>query len=628
MTAPVQDKALDASASATTIAVTLDSAIVVGNWLLLAVRRPDTSTVTVADNLGGGTPNVYTSRGYVREAAINRGIELFTCPVTQAGTPTITATYNVSTADRGIAVREASGTYDTSATGTDTGSNPTATLNATATSQPGTCHMFGVLLQGGTPTAGTGFTSAGTTWGAVDVARWQYKEYTATGSQGGNFGNAALDRAVYANFLMIDAAPPAITVQPTDQTAADGGTASFTTTVTGATSYQWETMAPGGGSWGNVSGGTGATSDDYTTATLSRASDAGRFYRLKATNASGDTYSNVVQLRVTQAPTSYDFGGFVIGAGYVGYSVVGALDSAPGVSGTAACTNANDTASASGTTTVVGTSARTTANDTSAASGSPIVNGSASPTAGNDTSTASGTVGSVTGTASPTNANDTSNASGTTTVLGTSARTNADDTSSASGSVGSAVSGSGSPTNQDDTSAASGTTTVTGTAAITAGSDTASASGEAGEAPAETVQPSGGWGRLESYFLGHDRELARLKGEEERERAIEEARAEIARISQEASRQDADRAARELEAVRSRVEAETLAFGDFYRRLLDEAIASIRATEAERIAVEAARLAAIEAERQYVAAAVALLEAEQARRMQDEEEVLLIMATM
>lgn len=315
MTAPVQDKALDQSTAGTTIAVTMDSAIVVGNWLLVAVRRPDTSTCTVADNLGGGTPNVYTSRGYVREAGINAGIEIFTCPVTQAGTPTITATYNVSTSNPGIAVREVSGTYDTSSTGTDTGNNPTTTLNATASSQPGTCHMFGVLLQGGTPTTGTGFTSSGTTWGVVYSARWQYKEYTSTGSQGGNFGNAALDRAVYANFLMIDAAPPAITVQPTDQTVADGSTASFTTTVTGATSYQWETLAPGGGSWGNVSGGSGGTSDDYTTPTLTRSSDSGRFYRLKATNASGDTYSDVVQVRVTNIPTSYDFNGFVIGAG-------------------------------------------------------------------------------------------------------------------------------------------------------------------------------------------------------------------------------------------------------------------------------------------------------------------------
>lgn len=108
---------------------------------------------------------------------------------------------------------------------------------------------------------------------------------------------------------------PVIDVQPTNQTATDGATASFTTTVSDATSYQWETLAPLGGSWGNVSGGSGATSDDYTTGTLSRSSDSGRFYRLKATNSEGDTYSNVVQLQVTNIPTSYDYGGFVIGSG-------------------------------------------------------------------------------------------------------------------------------------------------------------------------------------------------------------------------------------------------------------------------------------------------------------------------
>lgn len=115
--------------------------------------------------------------------------------------------------------------------------------------------------------------------------------------------------------LRPNSSPPVITVQPTNQTATNGGTASFTTTVTGATSYQWETLDPLGGSWGNVSGGSGATSDDYTTGTLSRVSDAGRYYRLKATNADGDTYSEVVVLSVTDIPTSYDYGGFVIGSG-------------------------------------------------------------------------------------------------------------------------------------------------------------------------------------------------------------------------------------------------------------------------------------------------------------------------
>lgn len=108
---------------------------------------------------------------------------------------------------------------------------------------------------------------------------------------------------------------PVISLQPTDQTCADGGTCSFDTTVSNATSYQWETLAPSGsGGWGNVSGGSGGTTADYTTPTLTRSSDAGRQYRLKASNSNGDVYTNIVVVRVTDIPTSYDFSGLVIGA--------------------------------------------------------------------------------------------------------------------------------------------------------------------------------------------------------------------------------------------------------------------------------------------------------------------------
>lgn len=106
-----------------------------------------------------------------------------------------------------------------------------------------------------------------------------------------------------------------------------------------------------------------------------------------------------------------------------------------GSTGTSATTNANDTSSASGTTTILGASATTNANDTSAASG---VVGSA-----------------VTGSSATTNANDASASSGTTTVRGTSATTNANDTSNASGWSG-VVSGTSATTNQNDTSTASG----------------------------------------------------------------------------------------------------------------------------------------------------------------------------
>lgn len=128
---------------------------------------------------------------------------------------------------------------------------------------------------------------------------------------------------------------------------------------------------------------------------------------------------------------------------------------ASGSTGTVAVTNANDTSSASGTTTVVGTVARTNANDTSSASGTTTVVGTVSVANAADTSSASGTT-TVTGTSATTNANDTSTASGTTTVIGTAASTNANDTAAASGIAGS-ITGTVATTNKNDTVLASGT---------------------------------------------------------------------------------------------------------------------------------------------------------------------------
>lgn len=103
--------------------------------------------------------------------------------------------------------------------------------------------------------------------------------------------------------------------------------------------------------------------------------------------------------------------------------------------GTVAATNANDTSSASGTTTVTGSLANTNANDTSSASGTTTVIGTLAKTNANDACVASGEVGGeATGTVAYTNANDTAAASGWAgTITGTLTHTNNNDTSAASG---------------------------------------------------------------------------------------------------------------------------------------------------------------------------------------------------
>ena len=150
-----------------------------------------------------------------------------------------------------------------------------------------------------------------------------------------------------------------------------------------------------------------------------------------------------------------------------------------GSTGTVAVTNANDTSSASGATTVTGSVAKSNANDTSVASGTTTILGTSATTNATDTSSASGTT-TVTGTLATTNANDTVSASGAVgnNVTGTSSTTNANDTSSASGTT--TVKGTVAAANVNDTSTASGTTTVKGTSATTNANDTATANGVAG----------------------------------------------------------------------------------------------------------------------------------------------------
>lgn len=150
------------------------------------------------------------------------------------------------------------------------------------------------------------------------------------------------------------------------------------------------------------------------------------------------------------------------------------LAAASGSTGTSATTNAADTSSASGTTTVRGTSTTTNAADTSTASGTTTVRGTSTTTNAADTSAATGTT-TVIGSSANSNNADTSNASGSPVSNGSSATTNAPDVSAASGSIGSAVSGSAAITEGADTSTASGTTTILGTSANTNNADTSSA---------------------------------------------------------------------------------------------------------------------------------------------------------
>jgi hypothetical protein len=136
----------------------------------------------------------------------------------------------------------------------------------------------------------------------------------------------------------------------------------------------------------------------------------------------------------------------------------------------------------------------------------------------------------------------------------------------------------------------------------------------AGEAVAvtPTAQPSGGWESIAEVFRVREESLRDARNRRQRRDAEadikREAEREIARIAQEAKQARA----KDLEEVIRRVDSAALAFGDFYRKLLEDQLLAIR--EREEAAM---RAAAEEMARQL-----------EAKRRQDEEAILLLIAML
>ena len=97
---------------------------------------------------------------------------------------------------------------------------------------------------------------------------------------------------------------PAFTVQPASRSVTAGQTASFTVTATGmpTPTYQWQGSSNGGGTWADVTLGTGGTTATYTTS-VTTTSQSGIQFRCVATNSAGTINSNSAALTVTAPPS-------------------------------------------------------------------------------------------------------------------------------------------------------------------------------------------------------------------------------------------------------------------------------------------------------------------------------------
>lgn len=109
------------------------------------------------------------------------------------------------------------------------------------------------------------------------------------------------------SFLSVGNAPPTISTQPQDAKVIEPAPASFSVTASGAPplTFQWERSDDGGVSWVNASGPS-ATTDVYSTAPTSAATDDKARYRVIVRNPDGPTTSTVATLTVAPnivAPT-------------------------------------------------------------------------------------------------------------------------------------------------------------------------------------------------------------------------------------------------------------------------------------------------------------------------------------
>jgi len=171
-----------------------------------------------------------------------------------------------------------------------------ATFTVTAIGTPAPTYQWEV-------DTGAGFVNVSTGVGGTT------NSYTTAALAAGDDGNlyrctvtnlAGTDTSASVALTVTPLVTAQITVDPSNDAAFEGETATFTVTAIGtpAPTYQWQVND--GGGWVNVSTGTGGTTNSYTTAVLVIGDD-GNLYRCTVTNTGGSDTSTSATLTVTSA---------------------------------------------------------------------------------------------------------------------------------------------------------------------------------------------------------------------------------------------------------------------------------------------------------------------------------------
>lgn len=258
----------------------------------------------------GGTTNSYTTAATSVSGGNANNADQWRCVVTETG-GTNAGTANSNAATLTVNAAPTGPTINTQPTNQTVTAPATASFSVTATTSGGALsYQWQRSTNGGgawsNVTTGTGGTTANYTTAATTVT-------------GGNANNADQWRCVVtdsngstnssAATLTVNAAAggPTINTPPSNQTVTTPATATFTvaaTTSGGALSYQWQRSTNSGGSWANVSTGTGGTTSSYTTGattvTGGGANNADQ-YRCAVTDSNGTTNSSAATLTVNAA---------------------------------------------------------------------------------------------------------------------------------------------------------------------------------------------------------------------------------------------------------------------------------------------------------------------------------------
>jgi len=183
--------------------------------------------------------------------------------------------------------------------------SPTSIKVTFQNSDNGTASSYTVFLYASendpAPMAVTNYTKNTAITGLTTGATYKVKVRAIGGRVNGR-GQASNTDSLDSEFsnavtVGMTAGLPTITVQPTNQSSTFASTATFSVTATspdsGTLAYQWQVSTNSGSTWSNVSGGSGATTASYTTATLAMAANGYR-YRVNVTNAKNGTTSSPV----------------------------------------------------------------------------------------------------------------------------------------------------------------------------------------------------------------------------------------------------------------------------------------------------------------------------------------------